>query len=209
MYTPLYQTLAWWLKGNKYNDTHFELWIMFTFWGGCPQMMLQCQSGHNQGRPIWVNYIYHYWLIMIMITMRIMIRRHPLSVHQASTGAGIHATAPTFVRRLPMMMTKCISKSMELTLTWYLQCLIKLSWIRYVVSWSNVVNQWLNLQEDVRVKINAPLISKLSETIPIEVITENTGESPKEVNVIVARSHKYTITEGTNYKLTIPADTKR
>ena len=52
-------------------------------------------------------------------------------------------------------------------------------------------------------------MSKLSETIPIEVITENTGESPKEVNIIVARSHKYTITEGTNYKLTIPADTKR
>ena len=52
-------------------------------------------------------------------------------------------------------------------------------------------------------------MSKLSETIPIEVITENTGESPKEVNVIVTRSHKYTINEGTNYKLTIPGDSKR
>ena len=61
----------------------------------------------------------------------------------------------------------------------------------------------------MRVKINAPLMSKLSETIPIEVITENTGESPKEVNVIVTRSHKYTINEGTNYKLTIPGDSKR
>ena len=61
----------------------------------------------------------------------------------------------------------------------------------------------------MRVKINAPLMSKLSETIPIEVITENTGASPKEVNVMVARSHKYTISEGTNYKLTIPGDSKR
>ena len=52
-------------------------------------------------------------------------------------------------------------------------------------------------------------MSKLSETIPIEVITENTGESPKEVNVMVARSHKYTISEGTNHKLTIPGYSKR
>ena len=52
-------------------------------------------------------------------------------------------------------------------------------------------------------------MSKLSETIPIEVIAENKGESPKEVNVIVARSHKYTISEGTNYKLKISGDSKR
>ena len=61
----------------------------------------------------------------------------------------------------------------------------------------------------MRVRINAPLMAKLSETIPIEVITENTDESPKEVTIIVARSHKYTIREGTNYKLTIPGYTKR
>ena len=52
-------------------------------------------------------------------------------------------------------------------------------------------------------------MAKLSETIPIEVIAENTDESPKEVNVIVARSSKYTIREGTNFKLTISGDTKR
>ena len=106
---------------------------MFGLDGGCPQMMMQqCQSGHNQGRPIWVNYIYHYWLIMIMISMRIMIQRRPLSVHRACTGVGIHATALTFVGRIQMMLTNCISNSMEVISTWYHQCLIKLSWIRYM-----------------------------------------------------------------------------
>ena len=66
-----------------------------------------------------------------------------------------------------------------------------------------------NIQDDVRVRINAPSMAKLSETIPIEVIAENTDQSPKEVNVIVARSSKYTNREGTNFKLTISGDTKR
>ena len=61
----------------------------------------------------------------------------------------------------------------------------------------------------MKVRINAPSMVKLSETIPIEVITENTDQSPKEVKVIVARSSKYTIKEGSNFKLTLPGDTKR
>ena len=61
----------------------------------------------------------------------------------------------------------------------------------------------------MKVRINAPSMVKLSETIPIEVITENTDQSPKEVKVIVARSNKYTIKEGSNLKLTLPGDTKR
>ena len=61
----------------------------------------------------------------------------------------------------------------------------------------------------MKVRINAPNLVKLSETIPIEVITENTGQSPKEVNIVVARSVKYTIREASNFKLTIPGNAKR
>ena len=61
----------------------------------------------------------------------------------------------------------------------------------------------------MKVRINAPSMVKLSETIPIEVITENTDQSPKEVKVIVTRSNKYTIKEGSNFMLTLPGYTKR
>ena len=67
-------------------DEYFTNMFILILDGTCLMMkLLHCQSGLNQARLIWVNYIYHYWQIMIRMWM-IMVQSQSVNVPMVSIG---------------------------------------------------------------------------------------------------------------------------